>query len=341
MMAFNRMIDEHTYWVAVIQPRWRETENWEKYLRIIAGTQRRAAGAARVRRRLPLPHPQRVHERRLGPPAGRCDLPARARRHRRAVGLPRRQAVLHGQTSRAGSMRRCCRSCATSSTHRSAFDTKDYAASKKNLVAYMGSHEGSLRHLSAASPRTHGRDTPRMIDLYYYTSPERPQGVDDARGGRPALSRCAGPTSAPATSTSEAYGAINPNRQDPGPDRPRWPGRTADHAVRIRRHPALPGREDRAPAADRPARRWNVIKWLFWQTSSQGPLLGQAAHFVSHAPPARHRCPVRGRALSQRGRVGSMACWRRSSPAGTTSTASSRSPTSPPFPGCASRRARA
>lgn len=32
-----------------------------------------------------------------------------------------------------------------------------------------------------------------------------------------------------------------------------------------------------------PARRWNVIQWLFWQTSSQGPLLGQAAHFVSHA----------------------------------------------------------
>lgn len=26
-----------------------------------------------------------------------------------------------------------------------------------------------------------------------------------------------------------------------------------------------------------------MIKWLFWQTSSQGPLLGQAAHFVSHA----------------------------------------------------------
>ena len=32
-----------------------------------------------------------------------------------------------------------------------------------------------------------------------------------------------------------------------------------------------------------PLRRFNVIKWLFWQTSSQGPLLGQAAHFVSHA----------------------------------------------------------
>ena len=38
MHAFNRMIDDHTYWVAVIQPRWRETPNWETYLRIIAGT---------------------------------------------------------------------------------------------------------------------------------------------------------------------------------------------------------------------------------------------------------------------------------------------------------------
>ena len=38
MHAFNRMIDEHLYWVAVIQPRWRETANWETYLRIIAGT---------------------------------------------------------------------------------------------------------------------------------------------------------------------------------------------------------------------------------------------------------------------------------------------------------------
>ena len=37
MHAWSRMIDEHMYWVAVIQPRWRETANWEAYLRIIAG----------------------------------------------------------------------------------------------------------------------------------------------------------------------------------------------------------------------------------------------------------------------------------------------------------------
>ncbi len=38
MVAWNRLIDEHLYWTAVIQPRWRETPNWEIYLRIIAGT---------------------------------------------------------------------------------------------------------------------------------------------------------------------------------------------------------------------------------------------------------------------------------------------------------------
>lgn len=38
MLAINRMIDDHLYWTAVIQPRWRETANWEKYLRVIAGS---------------------------------------------------------------------------------------------------------------------------------------------------------------------------------------------------------------------------------------------------------------------------------------------------------------
>lgn len=39
MRAFTRMLDEHTYWVAVVQPRWRETVHFERYLRIIAGTE--------------------------------------------------------------------------------------------------------------------------------------------------------------------------------------------------------------------------------------------------------------------------------------------------------------
>ncbi|MFO0998589.1 MAG: glutathione S-transferase N-terminal domain-containing protein [Alphaproteobacteria bacterium] len=31
-------------------------------------------------------------------------------------------------------------------------------------------------------------------------------------------------------------------------------------------------------------RRLDALTWLFWQTSSQGPLVGQAVHFVSYAP---------------------------------------------------------
>ena len=37
MLAWNRLLDEHTYWCAVIQPRWREEANWEIYAPIIAG----------------------------------------------------------------------------------------------------------------------------------------------------------------------------------------------------------------------------------------------------------------------------------------------------------------
>jgi len=32
-----------------------------------------------------------------------------------------------------------------------------------------------------------------------------------------------------------------------------------------------------------PVLRWESIAWVFWQMANQGPMLGQAAHFVSHA----------------------------------------------------------
>ena len=32
-----------------------------------------------------------------------------------------------------------------------------------------------------------------------------------------------------------------------------------------------------------PVTRQGAIVWLFWQVANQGPMLGQAAHFVSHA----------------------------------------------------------
>jgi len=37
MLAWNRMFDEHTYWCAVIQPRWSEEPNWQIYMPIIVG----------------------------------------------------------------------------------------------------------------------------------------------------------------------------------------------------------------------------------------------------------------------------------------------------------------
>jgi GST-like protein len=33
-----------------------------------------------------------------------------------------------------------------------------------------------------------------------------------------------------------------------------------------------------------PARRWEATCWLVWQVASHGPMAGQAAHFLSHAP---------------------------------------------------------
>jgi len=33
-----------------------------------------------------------------------------------------------------------------------------------------------------------------------------------------------------------------------------------------------------------PRRRWDAICWVFWQVANHGPIAGQAAHFVSHAP---------------------------------------------------------
>jgi GST-like protein len=32
-----------------------------------------------------------------------------------------------------------------------------------------------------------------------------------------------------------------------------------------------------------PVLRWETITWVFWQMANQGPMLGQAAHFVTHA----------------------------------------------------------
>jgi len=121
-----------------------------------------------------------------------------------------------------------------------------------------------------------------MIELFYYTSP-------NARKVLMMLEEVALPYRIRWTDISagdqfvEAYGRVNPNRKVPALIDTDGPG---GQAVRLFESGAillyLAEKTGRLLPVD-PARRCNVIQWLFWQTSSQGPLLGQAAHFFSHA----------------------------------------------------------
>lgn len=36
---------------------------------------------------------------------------------------------------------------------------------------------------------------------------------------------------------------------------------------------------------------YRMMSWLFWQVGGQGPMLGQGAHFISHAPSGGHDIP--------------------------------------------------
>jgi GSH-dependent disulfide-bond oxidoreductase len=121
-----------------------------------------------------------------------------------------------------------------------------------------------------------------MIELYYYTSP-------NSRKVLMMLEEVSLPYEVRWTDISagdqhiESYGAINPNRKIPALTDHDGPG---GRPVTVFESGAillyLAEKTGRLLPAE-PLRRWNVIQWLFWQTSSQGPLLGQAAHFVSHA----------------------------------------------------------
>lgn len=39
MLAFNRLIDDHLYWITVIQPRYCDEGDWQRYLRLIVGSE--------------------------------------------------------------------------------------------------------------------------------------------------------------------------------------------------------------------------------------------------------------------------------------------------------------
>ena len=121
-----------------------------------------------------------------------------------------------------------------------------------------------------------------MIELYYYTSP-------NARKTLMMLEEVELPYDVRWTDISvgdqyaESYGAINPNRKIPAMVDHDGPGGrpiTVFESGAILLY--LADKTGRLLPQDA-AQRWSVIQWLFWQTSSQGPLLGQAAHFVSHA----------------------------------------------------------
>lgn len=137
MLAFNRMIDEHTYWVAVIQPRWRETDGWEKYIRIIAGTDEVPAGlrafADDFRFRI-------LNEFMTG---GWGRLPADVIYRRARADVDALSGFLGDKRFFMGDSPRWVDAPVLSILRHIvdspfAYDTKEYAASKKNLVGYMG-----------------------------------------------------------------------------------------------------------------------------------------------------------------------------------------------------------
>jgi GST-like protein len=121
-----------------------------------------------------------------------------------------------------------------------------------------------------------------MIELYYYTSPNARKALMMLEEvGLPYVVRwtdiSAGDQHVP------AYGAVNPNRKIPAlvdHGGPQGQPITVFESGAILLYLA---EKTGQLLPTEPQRRWNVIQWLFWQTSSQGPLLGQAAHFFSHA----------------------------------------------------------
>lgn len=79
MVAFNRLLDEHFYWTAVIQPRWREQLDWETYVSVFQGNQT----AGRELRQKLATFRRRILAEFEGQGAGRCSVEevyARARR---------------------------------------------------------------------------------------------------------------------------------------------------------------------------------------------------------------------------------------------------------------------
>jgi glutathione S-transferase len=136
MHAWNRMIDEHTYWAAVIQPRWRETANWEIYRRVITGTDD-----------VPAPLQAFLDDFRfrilsafmLG---GWGRMPADVIYQRARTDIDALSSHLGNRAYFMGSKPRCIDANVLAILRHIidtpfTFDTKDYARSKQNLIDYM------------------------------------------------------------------------------------------------------------------------------------------------------------------------------------------------------------
>ncbi|AHK30787.1 glutathione S-transferase [Rhodococcus opacus PD630] len=122
-----------------------------------------------------------------------------------------------------------------------------------------------------------------MIDLYYYTSP-------NVRKVLIALEELGLDYQIVWTDISEGdqfdseYVEINPNSKVPAIVDHDGPG---GRRLAIFESGAillyLAEKTGRLLPED-PIARQEVLCWLFWQVANQGPMAGQAAHFVSHAP---------------------------------------------------------
>ena len=137
MCAWNRMIDEHTYWCAVIQPRWRERANFEIYLPILFGTDPVPAAARQFLEGIREVAVSQLVGHGMGrfPDAvvyqrARADIDALA-------GFLASKPFFMGDTLRSidASVLSILKHIIDSPF---AFDTKEYTRGKKNLVDYCG-----------------------------------------------------------------------------------------------------------------------------------------------------------------------------------------------------------
>lgn len=135
MCAWNRMLDEHTYWCAVVQPRWRELANFEIYIPILFGGD-------------PVPEPARqfltgIREVMLSELVGQGmgRLPDAVVYQRARADIDALADFLASKPFFMGDKLRSIDANVLSILKHIidspfAFDTKDYARGKKNLVDY-------------------------------------------------------------------------------------------------------------------------------------------------------------------------------------------------------------